>query len=799
MSTKMIKKLSNINNILSYSFFDWDKINLVNFIDKDGNQKIQDGNFIKNNVIFAENGNGKSKLVDILKSLDRESAKLDKHRDHKLEGQEIKIILNDDSEIVFSETGWSNEMLKGKFIIFDKPFIQNFVHSVGTEDGDTPLRRQKRGKNIVYLGNFEKYSEEIERVNSLKNAISEKNGQFFEKEQEKISAILDKCSINIDELTEKKLDIQTLNKDNIQKIKDQYTKQQAELDKIDKSLKDRGKIANLLKLIKIEKTFTLNTEVIEQGKQKYIDINPITLFSFTVARGVQQTLHKIEHKKDFIQQGLSLLTSEVTDCPFCEQKIKNGDYIQIIKSYQEIFDENFAIEENSIRTTLLKYKDVLEDLRDLRPPAVNPNALDQAKSFITVGEELPQLAIADSDKELIKSEIDLALAKDKKILDKIEGSKIDQIKIIIESANDLIGKYNEVVEKINKEIEQLKKDSLEGKLSVKKGELQKEINGLEKEIFFIENKESIEKYFEVMDKKDKNDKIIASLERIYQALKTKIVEQFGKFVDDYFELIKGFVKEISPSMEILNINGQPTYDRRNMQDPAQCGFSVKYNGIDYSGSLSEGEKQVIALAFFFADLCKNSDKNKIVVLDDPITSFDAGKRKSTAELIQRETKDFDQLFVLTCDPLFREYCLKQIKDERNFYYIFKTNDSSSIHYVPNNKETIYTAFESEFKDIENIAGSNENVVIYGQKLRFCLETKIKEDYFGYSEDKLSNMVEKVTGKGKDKFNKLIDNKDSILQIYSYCNTGGLAHYPKDGATSWNELKDKIRQYLNLEL
>ncbi|MDP1760135.1 MAG: AAA family ATPase, partial [Candidatus Woesebacteria bacterium] len=535
----------------------------------------------------------------------------------------------------------------------------------------------------------------------------------------------------------------------------------------EKSLKDKNKIASLSLLTKVEKTFSLKIESVEQEKGKEIYIDPTDLFSFTVARGVQQTLHKIAHKKDFVQQGLSLLTNEASDCPFCEQKIKNGDYVQVIKDYQEIFDESFANEENSIRTLLLKYKNILEDLRDLQLPSSNLNVLNQAKPFITAGAELPQLTIADNEKILIKAEIDLVLGKDKKILDKIDGSKIDQIKILIESVNTLIEKYDEAVKKINKEIEQLKKDSLEGKLNIKKEEIQKEVDRLKDEIFFIENKENIEKYFEIIEKNDKNEKIIESLERIYQALKTKIVEQFGKFVEDYFEIIKSFVKEISPSMEILNINGQPTYDRRNTQDPAQCGFSVKYNGEDCAGSLSEGEKQVIALAFFFANLRKDSNKNKIVVLDDPITSFDAGKRKSTAELIQRETKDFDQLFVFTCDPLFREYCLKQIADERNFYYIFKTKGSSSIHYAPKDKETIYTSFETEFKDIENVVGSNENVVIYGQKLRFCLETKIKEDYFGYSEDNLSNMIKKVTGKNKEEFEKLFDNKEIILQIYSY--------------------------------
>ena len=94
------------------------------------------------------------------------------------------------------------------------------------------------------------------------------------------------------------------------------------------------------------------------------------------------------------------------------------------------------------------------------------------------------------------------------------------------------------------------------------------------------------------------------MERIYQALKDKIVEEFNKFVSDYFDLIKGFVKEISPSMEILNISGQATYDRRNPRDLAQCGFRIEYNGEDCTSSLSEGEKQVIALAFFFAQLRK---------------------------------------------------------------------------------------------------------------------------------------------------------------------------------------------------
>ena len=211
------KKLTKLNNVFSYSFFDWDKINFVTFVDNDGNQKTRDGHFVKNNVIFAENANGKSKLVDIFKSLDGQDKTLEKHRDHKSEEQEAKIILDDDSEIDFSGTAWSNEKLKSKFVIFDKPFVQNFVHSVGTDDDDTAQRRQKRGRNIVYLGNFEKYSEEIEGVNSLKVAISEKNRLFLQTEQSKIAGLLTGHGISTEELLGKKIEIKKLNKDNLQK------------------------------------------------------------------------------------------------------------------------------------------------------------------------------------------------------------------------------------------------------------------------------------------------------------------------------------------------------------------------------------------------------------------------------------------------------------------------------------------------------------------------------------------------------------------------------------------------------
>ncbi len=791
-----IKKFSQINNALSYSHFEWDKINPPTFVDKDGVIQPRDTSFVKSNIIYAENGNGKSKLVNILKALDINSSAINKHHDRIVDPQEIKVVLDGGVADIKFNTNWNREDLKGKFLFFDKYFIDNSVHSTGPDHNDTAQRKQQRGRDIVYLGNFAEYNSEIDRINSLKTLILEKSKFFFETEKAKISGILSTASLQPETLIVKRQYIETLNVDDLIPKKELLTNTEAELVKVQVSLKDKSKISALKTLQEVIGTLSLKIKS-KDGNEQMID--PTAEFAFTVGRGVQATLHKINHKKEFIKLGLDFVDDKTSSCPFCEQNIRPNDLLPVVKDYQEIFDKAFSEEEKNIRFTLNTYKSLLEKLRDMQPVQINESALNELRSFTTPTSDLPSFGLTEEQKLIVQTEIDLVITKENKILDKVEGSNIEVIRTIIDSINVQIAAYNSIIKVINTQIVQLKSDSSDGKLDTKRIQLEEIVSKLKEDVFLIGNRDIFLIYFKAVDENKRNIKLAQTLERLYQAMKEKIVEEFNTFVTVYFELIKGFVKEISPSMKILDISGQATYDRRNPRDPALCGFRIEYNNQDCTGSLSEGERQVIALAFFFARLSKEVDKDKIVVLDDPITSFDAGKRKSTAELIKKQAQDYSQLFIFTCDPLFREYCLKQVPSNRNFYYILKTAGSSAIHYVPARRETIYQSFEDEFRGIDSVLGTNENVVIYGQKLRFCLETKIKEDYFGYSEDKLSNMIEQVAGKGKIKFEKLIDNKDIILEIYSYCNTGGLAHYPKDGSTSWNELKDKVKQYLALNL
>ncbi len=794
----MIKKIKTINNVFSYSFFDWDSLNLIKYKDEKGNLKSRDGAFVKNNIIFAENGNGKTNLINLLKVLNGvDSIKLEKHWDYTTENQNV--VLELDNEISFNSENWSDicGALKDNFIIFDKYFTEKYVHSVGLDHHNTAQRKQERGKHIIYLGNFTEYNQEINKINKLKIKVSEKNSVFWTAEQEKINSILPDW-LSIADIDNEKDIIKSIDTSKLSDKQQALENQKKELEKIKNAIKNQFEIEKLKNLDDIKTVFDFEVkELGKDGKETNYQLNPAELFNFTVSKGVKQTLSKINNKKSFVKIGLSLIDDTTEDCPFCEQKIKNGELLQIVKDYQSIFDKAFLDEEDKVKSRLQKYKTILSSLRDLQPISSNVTNLQEAQKYIGIDISIPNCSLDEEDKKIIELEIQRVIDKEKNILNPVTGSTFEQIKNIIDKANKLKKGYNNAVDEINKKIDELKKVADEGKLDERKEEIENKIRELEKNILYINHKKDFLRYFNAKNQNTQNKKVIENLEAIYQKLKEKIVEKFNEFAQEYFDLIKDYIKKISPSMEIFDVLGQGTYSRTG-REPAQCGFEVQYNKKDCTNDLSEGERQVIALAFFFAQCKKEVNKDKIIILDDPITSFDAGKRKSTAEVIKSETEDFDQLFIFTCDPLFREFCLKEIPN-RNFYYIFITKKSSSIHYVPKRRETIYQAFEEDFKNIKNINGSNENVVIYGQKLRFCLETKIKEDYFGYSQDNLSNMIEQVAGKGKQKFESLIDNKETILSLYNYCNTGGLAHYPKDGSTSWNELNSKVQEYLNLNL
>lgn len=96
-----------------------------------------------------------------------------------------------------------------------------------------------------------------------------------------------------------------------------------------------------------------------------------------------------------------------------------------------------------------------------------------------------------------------------------------------------------------------------------------------------------------------------------------------------------------------------------LQRQEQGGYQLIRNGI-VARNLSEGEKTAISLIYFFSKIQENNAeiKNQIIVLDDPISSFDSNHLFNASSFIKNSTNGAKQVFVLTHNFWF----FKQVRD-----------------------------------------------------------------------------------------------------------------------------------------
>jgi ABC-type lipoprotein export system ATPase subunit len=228
------------------------------------------------------------------------------------------------------------------------------------------------------------------------------------------------------------------------------------------------------------------------------------------------------------------------------------------------------------------------------------------------------------------------------------------------------------------------------------------------------------------------------------------------------------------------------------------------NSRDIKNGLSEGERQLVSLAFFFALNEKTLDKGrKVIVFDDPITSLDSANLKTLADLIheQVQQKVFAQVIILTHHPLFHKYLAKKQDPNANKFGILKNHGSfgGSFIYFDSGFDTTERLKNCQL-DIQTRAqegGLNvEDVALqYGQLLRISIERFIKNDLLLWSADKFDTVVAGLK-EGQSKIKKL-DQKDieTIVKIYKYCNYSNLLHADKEVLSALTELINHIGHFI----
>ncbi|MGH1049229.1 AAA family ATPase [Bacillus mycoides] len=420
---------------------------------------------------------------------------------------------------------------------------------------------------------------------------------------------------------------------------------------------------------------------------------------------------------DWVQQGHTLINKTDGVCPFCQQTLPN-EFEEKLNSY---FDQTYIQQMNSLKDISDKYIHSVKEM------------INQINMLVNNGEAV------FLNKEKIHRTLELIEAKYKENILLIEQKKkepsrsikitsllnfVAEINLEILNANKKIDKYNNAIENIKSEKQNLAKD------------MWRYITEL--------NKTNTAQFNQKMDIVNK------TLMGMKQSKEKKEAHKrnFEKDLLQYQEQVTSVEYSVSEINKILISFG---FSNFKLAASTEKGFYtiVRENGEDVKDTLSEGERTFITFLYFYQLLNGSNHKedivmDKVVVIDDPISSLDSNVLFMVSSLVRQimfdikeGTSDVKQLFLLTHNIYFHKEITfnkgKKRFGDGSFWIVRKNNNISSIQkYKENPIKTSYELLWQELKSKEN-----RSLISIQNVMRRILENYFK--FFGnISIDELEN-------------------------------------------------------------
>jgi len=584
--------------------------------------------FRRLSLVYAENGRGKTTLSAILRSLQLGDPLFITER-NTLDGNGTSQVdlLTDSGKLSFDGTTWTQQYQS--LAIFDSTYISENVYS-----GDfVELDHKKR----LYHVTIEKEGVSLAlKVNDCDGKSRELASQIKAKRDE-LARKLPKGA-NLDGFL-------SLTRDDA--VEQNIVEKQNEI----VALTDAESIKAKAALTR----FILPAVPPSLGKNLSETLKDI---SKDAERKVRQEILKHQmgdQGQGWLSLGLKFLHGDT--CPFCDQNIKGND---LVAAYKSFFDAGYRIFKESVQKFDLEFRRLFSDKQtaNLKTSLVQNSANQEFwNKYIPI--DLPTLDFENTIEPTLK---DLASAVIG-LLDKKTAAPLDDIPLSagvqgaiqkLDGLSAAINAYNLAVDTANGAITALKKKTETGNapalrkeladLELKKLRQSPEVSALCGELQTLQDqKKAVEG-----DKdgcKKQLDEHPASVFQQYEKGINKLLERFSAgfcLVGVKQQYLGG-----SPSSTFkLSINGVAVDLRdSNLARGVPC----------FRNTMSSGDRNTVALAFFIAQLQQRSDiANLTIVFDDPFTSLDRFRQQFTRDQIRSLAKKAKQVIVLSHEPSFLE-------------------------------------------------------------------------------------------------------------------------------------------------
>ena len=541
------------------------------------------------------------------------------------------------------------------------------------------------------------------------------------------------------------------NKYDIRDIKKEFSEHSSQFP-ILPSQSDKDALAELEKKINQAKIRILEKNI---NKPQKIDlVSSDKNFNFTLfLENTKKLLSKVvsvsnildEYKNspdkiNWIKHGVDIHGENPEKCVFCGNSIDGG----FIKNLKLAFSDEISSLENELAKRKSEIKSEIQKLNSI--PNINKEDYfnDSAADIQNINKDIRNV-ISDR-KEALKTLESKIFEKQRDIFSKIEindlnWSDFSEIQVEIDSL------YNSTI----KQIEQFEDRKIKSIDFLRRYYIVKEFPISE----FTKLSNEVDKLEEDIDEEFKEQK--------------KLKEEKEKFEQDIIELERSLKSE-SEAVKRINMILQNSLSHSeislgSVDDEEGIYFEVSRNEAR-AYNLSEGEKSLIAFAYYIARLESLSTEEKsktILFIDDPISSLDENNIFYIYNLIfcLLEKKEFLQYFLSTHNLDFLKYTNK-FSVKKDYYLIEKTKEAentpsrSYIKKLPKYLSNKVTEFVFLFEQIYRVATEEENEnnfsVFYNfpNNGRKFIETLL---YFKYPDYKTKN---------DDKINSYFGNENAAF-------------------------------------
>ena len=743
----------------------------------------------KNIIIYGLNGYGKTAIATILDGVGQDE--VSGIKDIKSiptspeNAQEIVITFldekNEEKDIVFGENGWVDNFQKDKIFVFDNDFIHRNLISGTNIDADT-----KKNFSEFIIGEkgvkMAKALEEI-AVNLVNKNKELKKPRYIEDNEDKEREFLD---LNVQENIETlRIDLDNKNKkiENLKNISKIKILPEIEIIKNEDILNEKDIFSILERLNKI---FAID----------YGDITKEALEN--ISAHIRKCIKGDEEKANkWLADGtVSFLKDD--DCPFCGQELKNVS--ELIDSYKKSFNTKY---EEFIKRMEISLKEETEALHrfsfafdKLRNVIFDINKYSGYDEGIIIKDE-KLLEIENTIKDLNNN-----LNKEKdNIIDRIEKKRSTPHNEIEEYSfskdfEEILGKAKkdllEMTKNVNKIIEKTVLFKSEynvdtEKLGDKIKESQAEFDFIDMKIKRLEQDDNCIQY-------NKHFLEIKKLKNAKKETKEQLEKEQMDYLDQYFDKFNKNYTDLG--------NGKYTLDKKidKRGNTSKCALVVKLFETELktdqiSISMSDSEKRSLAFALFLTKLDFVEDQSKkIVVLDDPVVSFDENRVRITASKLQSVSNNFEQVLVLTHyrELIFR--LIEQSRDKDNISTLELSLDGSDVRLEKVDREKFTkTILEKRYEELHNfVEGENISEDVYLNS-RLYIEERLRIKYLQKNINIGSLALGKIIEKLYEKGLMSKEDKDEALRINNLIKVD---HHPSPEIVTIEEKKLIVRAVLD---